>query len=196
MFAKYLTIILLVVSFGSSSHASDWTIDPVHSSIGFAVKHMVVSTVRGSFGVYESKISFDPAKPTSIIAEIEIDAKSIDTGVKKRDNHLRNADFFDVEKFPKLKFKARKIESLGGSHYKVIGDLTIKDVTREIALDGDGFGGLYKNPWGKSVTAVSARATINREDFGLVWNVPLENGAFLVSKNVDLEIELELVKVE
>lgn len=179
-----------------SAEASEWSIDPVHSSIGFSVKHMMVSTVRGSFGTYESKISFDPVKPATFSAELSIDANSINTGVEKRDTHLKSADFFDVVKYPKITFKSKKIASLGQNRYRVTGDLTIKDVTKEIVLEGEGFGSTYKNPWGSTVTAVSARSTISREDFGLKWNVALESGGVLVSKDVVLEIELELVKVE
>ena len=196
MLAKYLlAVVISGIAFGSAE-ASEWSIDPVHSSIGFAVKHMMVSTVRGSFGKYESKISFDPAKPNALNAELTIEANSINTGVEKRDDHLRSADFFDVEKFPKITYKSKKIEALGDSRYRVTGDLTMKDVTKEVILEGEGFGSTYKNPWGSTVTAVSAKGTINRDDFHLLWNVELEGGGVLVSKNVVLEIELELVKGE
>jgi polyisoprenoid-binding protein YceI len=194
MIVKNLLVVIFSGLISLSAEASEWSIDQVHSSIGFSVKHMMVSTVRGSFGKYESKITFDPAKPNAIQAELTIEANSINTGVEKRDTHLKSADFFDVEKYPKITFKSKKIESLGNSRYRVTGDLTIKDVTKEIVLEGEGFGSTYKNPWGSTVTAVSARSSINREDFGLKWNVALESGGVLVSKEVVLEIELELVK--
>ncbi len=196
MLAKSLVAILICCVTLGTAEASEWSIDPVHSSIGFAVKHMMVSTVRGTFGKYESKISFDPSQPNSLDAELTIDVSSINTGAEKRDAHLRSADFFDAEKFPKITFKSKKIESLGNSRYRVTGDLTMKDVTREVVLEGEGFGATYKNPWGKTVTAVSAKATINRDEFHILWNKELEGGGVLVSKDVVLEIELELAKGE
>ena len=192
---KLLVAVIIGLS-ALSAEASEWSIDPVHSSIGFSVKHMMVSTVRGSFGKYESKISFDPTKPASFSAELSIDANSVNTGVEKRDDHLRSPDFFDVANFPKITFKSRKLESLGLNRYRVTGDLTIKDVTKEIVLEGEGFGSMIKTPWGKTVTAVSAKASINREDFHVMFNAALEGGGVVVSKDVVLEIELELLKVE
>ncbi len=196
MFAKLFITALLAVTITLSAEASEWSIDAVHSSIGFTVKHMMVSTVRGSFGAYESKVSFDPAKPASFSATLSIDAASINTGVEKRDNHLRNADFFEAEKYPKITFKSKKLEALGNAHYRVTGDLTIRDVTKEVVLEGEGFAAMYKTPWGKTVTAVSAKGMINREDFGLKYNAVLESGGVMVSKEVVIELELELTKVE
>jgi len=196
MFLRHLTTLITGIFIFGVAEASEWSIDPVHSSIGFSVKHMMVSTVRGNFGKYESKISFDPAKPGSFSAELSIDAASVFTGVEKRDDHLRSADFFDVANYPKITFKSRKLESLGNGHYSVSGDLTIRDVTKEIVLEGEGFNSMYKTPWGKTVTAVSARSTINREEFNVMFNAALEGGGVVVSNEVILEIELELIKGE
>lgn len=196
MLAKYVPTILLGALMAGQSHATEWTIDQAHSSIGFSVKHMVVSTVRGSFGKFEGKVTFDPAKPASFNAELTIDVKSIYTGVEKRDEHLRNSDFFDAEKYPQIKYKSKKLESLGNSRYRVTGDLTMRGVTKEVVLEGEGFGSTYKTPRGKTVTAVSARGTINREDFGIMYNAALESGGVVVGREVTLEIELELIKGE
>lgn len=189
-------ITLAALMFGATANASDWTIDQAHSNIGFTVTHMMVSTVHGSFGKYEGKISFDPSKPESVVGELSIDVNSINTGVEKRDNHLRTGDFFAVDSFPKIIFQTKKVTALGGSKYKVIGDMTIRGVTKEITLNGEGFGNILKNPWDKTVTSVSLRGKINRQDFGVNWNVKLDAGGVVVSDEVNLEIDLELTKIE
>ncbi len=192
---KNIIVLLAVLILSSSLMAGEWDIDAAHSSIGFTVKHMVISKVRGSFNDYTaSTVVFDPENPTSISARIEIDAASINTNNQKRDEHLKSKDFFNAEKFPKITFIANGIEKNAAGSYKVTGDLTMLGKTNPVILSGEGFTAQYKNPWGQTITAVSATGTINREDFGLSWNKTLESGGFLISKDVEIEINLELVK--
>ena len=169
-----------------------WQIDNTHSHIGFAVRHMMVSTVRGQFHGYSGTVHIDEQDPTKSWAEGEIDVNSIDTREANRDAHLRSADFFDVERHPKIAFKSRRIESLGGEEFKVYGDLTIRGVTREVALDVT-YSGTAKDPWGGTRSGFSVSGTIDRKEFGLVWNALLETGGVAVANKVKLELEVELV---
>src|SRR5262249_41979315 len=125
--------------------------------------------------------------------EVTIDASSIDTGTAQRDDHLRSADFFDVEKFPALRFRSKRIERVGKAHFRVIGDLTIRDVTREVPLDVE-YGGQRKDPWGNARAGFSATAAIDRKDFGLQWNQVLETGGVLAGDKVDIELDIQAVK--
>jgi polyisoprenoid-binding protein YceI len=168
-----------------------WNLDNSHSRIGFAVKHMMVSTVRGEFKSYTGSLSLDQNDFTRSTITGEIDVASIDTRDEGRDAHLKSADFFDVDNHPKISFKSTRIEAKGGNEYTVYGDLTIRGVTREIAVATE-YTGTHKNPWGATVTGFSGSATINRKDFGLEWNVALETGGILVGEQVKLEIEAEL----
>jgi len=192
---KNISVIVAVLIFTSSLMATEWEVDAAHSSIGFTVKHMVISKVRGSFNTYTaSPILFDPQNPNSISASVEIDVASINTNNEKRDIHLKNPDFFNVEEFPKIKFTATGIKKTSDGHYQVTGEMTMLGKTNQVVLSGEGFSAQYKNPWGQIVSAISAAGTINRDDFGLNWNKALESGGFLISKEVEIELNLELVK--
>src|SRR5262245_55626622 len=151
----------------------NWNIDLAHSGIGFSIRHMVVSRVRGRFGKFTGTILLDPDDLTRSSVEVTIDASSIDTGTPQRDAHLRAADFFDVEAFPELRFRSKRIEKVDDAGYRVIGDLTIRDVTREVPLEVE-YGGRGKDPWGNERIGFVARATLDRKDFGLKWNQVLE----------------------
>ena len=174
---------------------SNWNIDLTHSGINFSIRHMVVSKVRGRFGSYTGKLELNENDLSRSQVEVQIDAASIDTGVEQRDGHLRSADFFDTEKYPRLTYKSRRIEKQSDDRYRVIGDLTIRDVTREVPLDVE-FGGRAKDPWGNERAGFTARASIERKDFGLGWNQVLEAGGVLVGDRVDIDIELEAVKAK
>jgi polyisoprenoid-binding protein YceI len=191
---KIFIAIIVSMAIAGASFAGEWEIDKAHSTIGFSVKHMLVTTVRGSFGDYEASLMFDPEKPDKITASATIKAASITTNNEKRDDHLRGDDFFMTEEYPDITFMAKKVKPLGDGRYQITCDLTIRGKTKEIMLEGEGFQATYKNPWGQTVTAASLRGTINRDDFGVNWNQALETGGFLVSKEVELEIDLELVK--
>lgn len=169
-----------------------WQIDTAHSHIGFAVRHMMVSTVRGQFHAYAGTVHIDEQDPTRSWAEGEIEIASIDTREPQRDAHLRSADFFDVGNHPKMSYKSRRIEALGGHEFRVYGDLTIRGVTREVPLDVT-YSGTAKDPWGGTRSGFSATGTIDRKEFGLVWNALLETGGVAVANKVKLDLDVELV---
>lgn len=154
---------------------------------------MMLSNVRGEFTKVSGTINFDPASPASSAIEAKIDATSIATRDRQRDAHLKSADFLDVDAFPELVFRSSKIEQLPGGG-KVTGDLTIHGVTREVALDVEGPTEEAKDPWGKQRIGASATATLNRKDFGLVWNAALETGGVLVGDEVKITIDIEAVR--
>src|SRR5262249_28209891 len=152
----------------------------------------VVAKVRGHFTKYDVAIDLDEKDLTKSRVEVRIDAASIDTGVAQRDNHLRSADFFDVEKFPELRFTSRRVESLGDDRLRVIGDLSLHGVTREVALEVE-HAGRTTDPWGNTRAGFSARTTLDRKDYGLHWNAALEAGGVVVGDKVTIEIEVEAV---
>ncbi len=174
---------------------SQWNIDSAHANANFAVRHMAVSTVRGRLGTVNGTLNFDPANPNAGSVEVQIDAASIDTGVEDRDNHLRSADFLDVENNPYITFKSTRVVVEGEDAGKVIGDLTIRGVTREVTLDVD-YLGETTNPFDQSIAVgFEASTKINREDWDLTWNVALETGGFLVGKDIKITLDLEAIKV-
>ncbi len=172
-----------------------WNLDPVHTHIGFSVKHMMVTTVRGQFRTYSGTVRLDPKDFARSSFEGEIDVASIDTGVADRDNHLRSNDFFDAPNHPKIKFKSSRIEPKGDGEFVVHGDITIRGVTKPIALDVE-FHGTSKNPYGKTVAGLTASGTLNRKDFGVSFNALLETGGVAVGEKVKLEVEVEAVYAE
>jgi polyisoprenoid-binding protein YceI len=170
-----------------------WSIDAAHSGINFSIRHMVVSKVRGRFTKFAGTLALDDGDLTRSAVEATIDATSIDTGTSQRDAHLRSPDFLDVEKFPELRFFGRRIEKGVDDRYRLIGDLTIRDVTREVALDVE-YAGRGKDPWGNERVAFAAKTAIDRKDFGLGWNQALEAGGVLVGDRVDIELDVQVVK--
>ncbi|HEX4334923.1 MAG TPA: YceI family protein [Polyangiaceae bacterium] len=172
-----------------------WQLDNVHTHIGFTVKHMMVTTVRGQFRSYTGKVNLDPTDFTRSTFEGEIDVASIDTGNGDRDNHLRSNDFFDAPNHPKITFKSTSIEKKEDTEYVVNGQITIRGVTKPIALEVD-YLGTSKNPYGKTVAGFSARGTLNRKDFGVAFNAVLETGGVAVGEKVKLEADVEVVSVE
>ncbi len=172
---------------------TQWQLDAAHSSVGFSVRHMMVTNVRGKFNSYRVDLNFDPANPAGASVEATLDAASIDTGVVDRDNHLRSADFLNAEAYPQLTFKSTRVEMLSASTAKIHGDLTIRDVTRPVVLDAE-FLGEFASPFGNKGAAFNASTRINREDFGLTWNVALEAGGVLVGKEIRIDLELQVVQ--
>ena len=172
---------------------STWSIDPAHSHVEFAVKHLMISTVKGRFGIVRGTVRLDDRDPARGQAEIEIDADSIDTREAKRDAHLRSADFFDVETFPTITFRSTRIEQAAGDEFKLVGDLTIHGVTREVTLDvtAEGRG---KDPWGGERAGFSAATKIKRSEFGLTWNQALETGGFVVGDEIKISLDVEVVR--
>jgi len=169
-----------------------WDIDVGHSAIHFWVRHMVISKVHGRFARWSGTIQLDPQDLSRSSVAVRIEAASIDTQVADRDAHLRSADFLDVEKHPELAFTSRKVEGTGGA-LRITGDLSLHGVTREVVLEAE-YAGTGKDPWGNERAGFSARATLDRRDFGLVWNAALETGGLLVGEKVEIAIELEAVK--
>lgn len=173
---------------------STWKLDPTHSMVEFAVKHMMFSTVKGRFGKVDGTVKLpDAGGYDGLEIDAMIDASSIDTRAEDRDKHLRSADFFDVEKHPHLTFKAKKVEHLGGNKLRVTGALTIREHTKEVTLDvtEEGRG---QDPWGNQRVGFTAEGEIDRRDFGLTWNAALEKGGVLVGHNVKLSITAQLVE--
>jgi polyisoprenoid-binding protein YceI len=170
-----------------------WEIDSAHSGIHFSVRHMVISKVRGQFARWSATVLAEDGKFDGASVEALIDVSSIETGVADRDTHLKSPDFFDAAKYPELTFKGKRTESAVGERFKVVGDLTIKGVTREVTLDVE-FAGRTKDPWGNERAGFAAKTSIERKEFGLTWNQLLETGGMVVSDRVEIEIEVEAVK--
>jgi polyisoprenoid-binding protein YceI len=172
---------------------STWTIDRRHSLVEFAVRHMMVATVKGQFRNFEGTIRLDEANPENSSVEVTIEAASIDTNEPQRDAHLRSDDFLNVEKFPYITFRSKRVELLGPERARVIGDLTIRDITREVALEVE-FLGRTKDPYGKERIGFSAQTSINRHDFNVRWNAVLEAGGVVVGDTVRINLEIEAVR--
>lgn len=170
-----------------------WAIDPTHSEIGFKVKHMMFTNVSGKFNTFQAHVenednNFETSK-ISFSAEVD----SVDTNNPDRDTHLRSADFFDTDNFPKLSFVSTDIKKINEGEYQISGDLTIKDVTKNITLETE-YSGLMTDPWGNTKIGLSITGKINRKEFGLTWNAALETGGVLVGEEIKLISEIQLIK--
>ena len=173
-----------------------WDIDPNHTTIEFAVKHMMFTTVRGRFTKFSGTVRVDERNPNLSGVDVDIEATSIDTGVADRDTHLRSADFLDVEKHPRITFRSTSVEGAhakDGDHFRIIGDLEIRGQALPVTLEAT-FEGLGKDPWGKQRAGFAARTEIDRHDWGLRWNQALEAGGVLVGQKVKIEIEAQAIK--
>jgi polyisoprenoid-binding protein YceI len=173
---------------------TQWNFDKAHTNVEFVVRHMMVSNVRGSFGEYDGTINFDPANPAASSVEITIQTASINTGVADRDNHLRSADFFDAATSPIITFKSTGVQVVDDNNVKLTGDLTMHGVTKPVTLDVE-YLGQGNSPFGDVRAGFEASTKINREDFGLGWNVALEAGGVLVGKEIKIQLAVEAVKV-
>jgi polyisoprenoid-binding protein YceI len=169
---------------------SKWVIDSDHTAAGFSIRHLMIANVRGHFNKITGTIHFDPSDVTHSSVEVTIDAASICTGIKKRDEHLRSPDFFDVEKYPQITFKSTKVEIAGSNRCKVIGDLTIHGIICSVTLEVEYFGPI-NSPFGATSMGFAATTMINREEYGMTWNTPMENGGFMVGKDVQIALEIE-----
>jgi len=172
---------------------STWTVDPAHSIVEFAVKHLVITTVKGRFRDFEGTIQIDGARPENSVVSASIDVASVDTNTPDRDAHLRSDDFFNAERYPKITFQSTKVERLDGTHYKVRGDLTIRDVTKQVVLDAE-FEGEVNDPWGHRRAAFTATTQISRHEFGVKWNELIETGGAVVSDDVRITLHVEAVR--
>lgn len=169
-----------------------WNIDATHSHATFAVRHMVVSTVKGKFNVLRGTLNLDEANTANSWIEAEVDAASIDTGEANRDKHLRSPDFFDVDKYPKITFKSTKVEPVGDNEYKVTGDLTMHGVTKPVVFSVESSGEI-KDPYGFRRVGLSAKSKLSRKEWGLTWNQLIEAGGAVISDEVKLEIDVAAV---
>lgn len=170
-----------------------WQIDTAHSQIQFTVRHLMISKVRGSFEKFSGTVALDESAPANTTVDVQIETGSVNTREPQRDGHLRSPDFFNSEAFPLMTFKSKRVDVVDGHHAKLIGDLTIRDVTREVTLDVE-YLGQAKSPWGTTSAGFTAATKINRKDWNLTWNQALETGGVLVGEEVEISIELELVK--
>ncbi len=170
-----------------------YTIDPAHSRVGFTVRHMGFSKVRGSFEQFEGAVRMTPGALSTLEAEATIQTRSITTNVKDRDEHLRSADFFDVDTYPTITFESTEVRDVSGNAFTLVGELTIRGVTKTVELAAE-YLGEGTDPWGNTRVAFEARTTINRKDYGLTWNQVLETGGVLVGEKVNISIEVQAVQ--
>ena len=186
-----ITAIMAAPSF---AHASVWSVDNAHSNVAFKVRHMMVSNVKGDFEKFKGTVDLDEQDLTKTKVDVTIDAASINTSVANRDEHLKSADFFDVAKYPSITFVSQKTKKGRDGKLKMYGQLTMHGVTRDVVLDVEGLDKSYKDPWGNIKRGASATTTINRKDFGLAWNTALESGGVMVGDEVQIALEIELLK--
>ena len=180
----------------TDSTTSTWNIDASHSTIEFAAKHMMITTVKGRLSDARGALTIDEANPANSSVKVEFDARSIDTRSEQRDQHLRSGDFLDVEQYPTISFVSRRVSGASaepGAEFKVVGDLTIRGVTKEVTLDAT-YEGRGRDPWGGERVSFSADAKIDRREFGLVWNAALETGGVLVGNDIKIHLEVQAVR--
>lgn len=173
-----------------------WTIDPAHTLVEFSAKHMMITTVKGRFADVRGTVSLEEDRPDASSVEVELAAASLDTRTDQRDQHLRSADFLEVESHPLISFRSRRIDGLqlrDGGEFRIVGDLTIRGVTREVALDAT-YEGRGRDPWGGERVSFSATTRIDRRDFGLTWNAALETGGVLVSNEIKIHVEVQAIR--
>jgi len=198
--SKYLSRIAVmagvaaVFSGSAGAATSTWQIDPQHAFAQFAVKHLMISTVRGEFRGVKGTVNWDDQDITKSTIDVTIDTNTVDTQEPQRNEHLKSADFFDVTKYPTITFKSKKIEQAGPDHVKVTGDLTIRGVTKEVVLDVDGPTAPVRDPWGNTRAAVNATTKVNRQDYGVKWNANMDGGGVVVGDEVKINIDLEMIK--
>ncbi len=170
-----------------------WKIDPAHSQVTFSIRHMMISNVHGRFENFSGEVDFNENDPVKSSVNVQIEAASINTRDTRRDGHLRSPDFLNAEQYPALSFKSKRIELVDDHHAKIFGDLTIRDITREVILDTEYSG--QSKMWGNTSAGFSASTKINRKNWDLNWNQMLESGGLLVGEDINISVDLEIVKV-
>ena len=178
----------------AAAATSTWQIDPAHTAAGFAVKHLMISTVRGQFKGVTGTITWDDQDVSKSSVNVTIDANTVDTSEPMRDKDLKSDKFFDVAKYPTITFKSKKVEIVSAGKLKITGDLTIHGVTKEAVLDVEGPTPPVKDPWGNTRVAASASTKVNRQDYGVKWNANMDGGGVVVSDDVNITIDLEMTK--
>ena len=171
-----------------------WKLDPAHTIASFSARHMMVTTVRGTLGTISGAIEFDPAHPETASVEATIDTAGLSSGVADRDNHLRSADFLDVANYPTITFKSTRVEPTGNDTAKVYGDLTIRGVTHQVVIAAE-YIGQVASPFGDTRVGFTGSTKINREDWGLTWNMAIEAGGVLVGRDIKIELDAEAILV-
>ncbi len=192
MSVRNIAMSMGVVLWSSVGLASKWTFDDSHTKALFTVKHLAITNVTGKFSGVKGELDLDDKDVTKSKVEVTIDTTTVNTDNAKRDEHLKGPDFFDVKKFPTMKFVSTKVEKAGEGALRVTGNLTIRDKTKEVVLDVEGPTASIKDPWGNVKRGASASTKINRKDFGLTWNKTIESGGLLVGDDVKISLELEL----
>ena len=172
---------------------STWTIDPTHSVVEFAVKHLMVSTFKGHFRSLEGTVHLDEDHPANSSVTASVDVASIDTQTPDRDAHLRSDDFFNAERYPKMTFRSTRAEQVDGTNWKVTGELTVRDVTKEVVLDTE-YEGRIVDPWGNERIGFTARTELSRKEFGVRWNTAIEAGGVVVGDKVRISLNVEMVR--
>ena len=187
-------ILLAGAAWQTPAATTTWQIDPAHTAAQFAVKHLMISTVRGEFKGVKGTVIWDDQDIAKSTIDVTIDTKTVNTGEDARDKDLKSDKFFDVEKFPSMTFKSKKVESAGTDKLKVTGDLTIHGITKEVILNVEGPTAPVKDPWGNTRVAASATTQVNRQDFGVKWNANMDGGGVVVGDTVNITIDMEMVK--
>jgi polyisoprenoid-binding protein YceI len=185
---------VVILSVPASAATSTWQVDPAHTAAQFAVKHLMISTVRGAFKGVTGTVVWDDQDITKSTVNVTIDATTVDTSEPKRDADLKSDHFFEVAKYPTITFKSTKVAQAGAGKLKVTGDLTIHGVTKQVMLEVDGPSASVKDPWGNTRTAISASTKINRQDYNVKWNATMDGGGVVVSDDVNITIDLEMTK--
>ena len=183
-----------VFTLPAAAATTTWQIDPAHTAASFAVKHLMISTVRGEFKGVTGAVNWDDQDITKSTVDVTIDAKTVDTSEPNRDKDLKSDKFFDVEKYPTITFKSKRVEQVSVGKLKVTGELTIHGVTKEVVLDVEGPSASVKDPWGNTRTAISATTKVNRQDYGVKWNANIDGGGVVVGDDVNITIDLEMIK--
>jgi len=195
MINRLLQIAALVLALALSAQAETWNFDKAHSSIGFSAQHMLISSVSGKFEDYDGAVIFDSKSPEKGSAEITIQVKSINTDNVTRDNHLKTSDFFEADKYPTITFKSTKITKIDEKNFTMTGDLTMKGVTKSVTLQGK-LNGIVVDPWGMTRAGFTMTGAINRHDYNIAWDNKLQDGSLIVGEQVDLNLHVEVTKVE
>ena len=194
---RFILAVLCVLALpvaSSFAAAQPWKIDPDHAQVGFKVRHLMVANVRGNFDKVSGVVDLDETDLSRSTVRVTIETSSINTGIAKRDDHLRSADFLDVARYPSMTFVSRKVVKNGPGSLQVTGDLTIRGVTKSVVLDVEGPTAAIKDPWGSTRRGASASTRINRKDFGLTWNRALETGGVAVGDEVEIMLDVEIIR--
>jgi polyisoprenoid-binding protein YceI len=192
--SKSAIVIAMIVALPVLANADSWQIDPMHTSVEFTVRHMMISNIKGVFEKTSGTVTVEGSDPTSAKIDATIDASSIDTRVDRRDEDLKSPNFLDVAKYPTITFKSTKVEAAGEGKWKVTGNLTLHGVTKSVVLEVESSGAPIKDPFGNTRAGASATTKINRKDFGLTYNKTLETGGVMVGDDVAISIDVEAIK--